>query len=266
MTGTTSPNIPVELAPLFDAWLEALAPLGDRIHGVYLYGSLALGAWNPVVSDIDAVVLTVGEWTSDEIDRLAEIHADLAKALPLANRLEAIYFPLERLGETTSPTPPYPAFRDGQFHPATHGDVNAVTWWMFAHHGVRLAGPEPEDLPIRTTWDDVRAAMRYNLDVYWERRVRLPGGLRFLTDEGVEFGVTTVARILTTLEDGEIIGKDAALDHWRGKLPGRWRPLLDETRRLREASNAYGVYRTRLGRMREARAFIRYVQERCPAE
>lgn len=259
-------DIPAEARPLLEEWIAALAALGDRIHGVYLYGSLALDAWNPAVSDIDAVVLTTGEWSNDEIERLGEIHVGLLKTQPLASRLEAVYVPLGQLEETNAAIPPYPAFRDGQFHPATHGDVNAVTWWTIARHGVRLMGPEPGDLPIATTWDDVRAAMRYNLDAYWERQVKMPGGLRFLHDEWVEFGVTTVARILTTLEDGEIIGKDAALDRWRDRLPGRWGPLLEETQRLRAGGKAPGAYRTRLGRMRDARAFIRYVQARCPAK
>jgi hypothetical protein len=258
-------EIPAELAPLFDDWLASLAPLGGRVYGVYLYGSLALGAWNPIVSDIDAVVVTSGTWTSEEIERLGKIHADLMRRHPLAGRLQVIYFPLEHIGESNDTVPPYPAFRDGAFHVATHGDVNAVTWWLLTQHGLRLAGTEPKHLPIAVTWDDVRAAMRYNLDVYWERQVAMPGGVRFLHDEWVEFGVTTVTRILTTMENGEIIGKDAALAHWRTRLPARWRPLLDEAQRLRAGASGPGVYRTRLTRMRDARDYIRYVQRRCPA-
>ena len=52
-----SSRIPQSIQPLLDAYLHALEPLQAHIHGIYIYGSIALGAFEEQESDIDIVVL-----------------------------------------------------------------------------------------------------------------------------------------------------------------------------------------------------------------
>jgi len=77
-----------------------------------------------------------------------------------------------------------------------------------------------------------------------------------------EFAVATHCHILTTIEEREIITKSLALKRWRDRLPARWRPLIDEAWRIHHHLGSPSLYRSRLKRMREVLAFIKYVRKR----
>src|ERR1700730_12071394 len=100
--------IPPLIQPLLDAYLHALEPLGNHIYGIYIYGSIALGAFEEGELEIDIVVLTVGEWTEQEHGQLGRIHKRLAKEYPLGKRLDPMYVPLHDIGKYNTQIPPYP--------------------------------------------------------------------------------------------------------------------------------------------------------------
>lgn len=258
-------RLPALIQPMVDAYLQSLEPLLEHFFGIYIYGSIALGAFEELASDIDVVALTLGEWSPAELKQLAELHAELIKTYPLGKRLEVFYIPMRYLGamhpewqrgEEVS----FPVMHDGQFSPDARGELNAVTWWLIRHKGIRLLGPGPSELSLEVTWEDVLATMHFNLEVYFVRKAKRP--YIYLYDAGVEFAVTNLCRILTTIEDSEIISKSASLERWRNRLPERWRLLLDEAWHIRHHLKWPPQYRSRLQRMRETLAFIRYVRER----
>lgn len=258
-------SIPVAIQPLIDAYLRGLEPFSSHFYGIYLSGSVALGAFEELESDIDIVALTQGEWSALELKQLKALHAHLIKHYPFGKRLEAFYIPLHNLGamhdgKQHAVISPYPAVNDARFSPATFDGLNAVTWWIVKHKGLRLLGPEHSALPLVVTWQDVLAAMHFNLNVYFARRVRRP--YIYLFDCAIEFSVTNLCRILTTIEEGEIISKSASLKRWRTRLPERWQPLLDEAWRIRHHLDRQPHYHHRLQRMSEMLAFIQYGRER----
>ena len=57
-------SVPVAIQPLINAYLHALEPLRTHFYGMYIYGSIALGAFEELASDIDIIALTQGEWSS----------------------------------------------------------------------------------------------------------------------------------------------------------------------------------------------------------
>ena len=171
--------LPTSIQLLIDAYLRGLEPLSQRFFGVYVYGSVALGAFEELESDIDLLALTQGEWSPHELQQLRALHTRLCKVSPLGKRLEVYYIPVGYLGLLQPDTQhgtvaPYPAVRDGKFMPATHEGLNAVTWWILKQHGLRLLGPDRDALPLEVAWADVLSTMRYNLDVYYARKVKRP--------------------------------------------------------------------------------------------
>lgn len=253
-------RIPLPVQPVLNAYLQALEPLSAHIYGAYIYGSIALDAFEELSSDIDIIVLTQLVWLPDELKQLEKLHARLIKEYPLGRRLEVLYVPLADLGKGNREIAPYPTVHDQRFTPNRHGDLNGVTWWTLKHRSIRFAGPEPFELEFTYEWRQVLLAMRYNLDVYFASKARRP--YIYLSDVAVEFAVTNLCRILTTAEEEEIISKSAALTRWRECLPERWQSLLDEAWRIRHHPRQPSLYRDRLRRMRETVAFIAYVRTR----
>lgn len=250
-------RIPPLIQPLLDAYLQALEPLHDHIYSIYIYGSIALGAFEELESDIDIVVLTQGKWTAQELGQLRLIHKRLMKEYAQGKRLAPMYVPLEDIGKLNAAKAPYPYASDGMFHAAGHFDLNAVTWWTLQHQGICLCGPESSTLPLMVAWTDVLDAMRYNLDTYWAGKARKPR--LFLFDVWVTTAVATLCRILTAIEEGEIIAKSAALKRWRDRFPARWQRLIDEAWRIRHHLRTPSLYSSRIERRRETLAFLEYV-------
>jgi len=252
--------IPLPIQPLLDAYLAALQPLRDHFYGIYIYGSIALGAFEEMESDIDIIALTEGEWTEQELGLLAHIHKRFVKEYELGKRLEPMYIPLRDIGKYNADIAPYPYASDGKFYAAGHFDLNAVTWWTIQHKGLCLLGPECAVLPLEVAWEEVLGAMRYNLNTYWASKAKKP--YLFLSDLWVMAAVATLCRILTAIEEGEIVSKSASLIRWRDRLPTRWHALIDEAWRIRQHLNTQSLYRSRNERKRETLAFIEYVRAR----
>jgi predicted nucleotidyltransferase len=255
-------SIPPLIQSLLNAYLQALEPLRDHFYGIYIYGSIALGAFEELESDIDIIALTQGEWSSLELQQLQAIHAQLNKEYPFGRRLEVLYAPFRYLGlvHPGKAIVAYPAAHDGKFSPAARGGLNTVTWWTIKNKGIRLLGPECDALPLDVTWDDVLSTMRFNLNVYFVRKTRRP--YKYLDSGAVEFAVTNLCRILTTIEEGEIISKSSALKRWRERLPARWQKLIDEAWCIRQHLETPSLYCSRIARMSETLGFIKYVRAR----
>jgi hypothetical protein len=258
-------RLPPATQPLIEAYMQALEPLRQHVYGVYVYGSIALLAFEELESDIDLLVVTQGEWSPPELKQLRALHRQLLKAYPLGKRLEVYYVPFDYLGILQTDARidtlvPYPVVRDGKFWLAAREGLNAVTWWILKYGGLCLLGSEPSALPLNVTWADIRSTMRYNLDVYYARQIKRPQG--YLFDQSFEFAVSNLCRILTTVEEGEIVSKSVALKYWQDELPARWQPLLDEAWRIRHHLPRPAGFRHRWRRMRETLAFIEYGRQR----
>lgn len=252
--------IPSPTQPLLAAYLHGLEPLRSHFYGIYIFGSIAFGAFEERESDIDMLALTQGAWTQPELAQLKALHTQLMRTHQLGKRLEVLYVPLHDLGKCNAEIAAYPNMHSGKFSSAGYGDLNYVTWWTLKHKSIHLLGPEGTTLPFQVSWQDVLETMRDNLDGYWATKAKHPH--LFLLDGWIVIAVATLCRILTTIEEEEIIPKSAALKRWRDRLPERWRPLIDEAWRIRHHLPAPSLYRTRLKRMREVLAFIEYVRER----
>ena len=111
----------------------------DGLAGVYLYGSVALVAYNPAVSDVDVAVLYRSDNLSGEQRRaLAGLHEDLGSRYAAAARLDVSFVPL-RLAEANGEDN-LPYYRSGLFHPGGGVDVNPVMWHTLRERGLILSG------------------------------------------------------------------------------------------------------------------------------
>lgn len=253
-----TPRLPTIVQDLVASYLAALTPVMSLIHGMYIHGSVALGAFDERFSDIDVVVVTRHPLTSIDLMRLEMIHSRFTRDVAGAYRLQTEFVPFIDLGASQPSPTPHSHFEDGHFTREGIGDLNPVTRWLLMHHGMTVMGPERFQLPILTTWDDVLNAMDFNLDGYWAAKAQLPH--LFLADYWVEFAVSKLCRIVTTFEDQEIVSKLEALHRQRVRLSQPWHSLLDEALRLRSGSHKPAVFGSRSRRMTATVEFVRHVR------
>src|SRR5437763_12166877 len=96
---------------------DVKAILLDQFVGMYLYGSLASGDFNPETSDIDFVVVTAAEPPADAIVALASMHARYAASeAKWARKLEGSYIPAKALRRFVLDDIPRPTLNEGQIY------------------------------------------------------------------------------------------------------------------------------------------------------
>jgi hypothetical protein len=219
-------------SPPADAVLQRLVPglqalLGDQLVGVYLFGSLALGDFDPATSDIDFVAVTVSEVNDSQLGALQALHAHLfASGLPLADQVEGAYLSRAALRVYDPATARHPHLDRGE---ADLRRQPFYTDWVIQRfslreHGVVLLGP-----PIKTLIDPItpaalRAAVRDLLHFWWAPMLSDTSRLEHTGYQA--YAVATFCRMLYTLEHGGLVSKPAAGRWALSHLDPRFAPLI----------------------------------------
>ncbi len=204
----------------------AQAILGANFAGMYLYGSLASGDFNPDSSDVDFVVVTAVPIPTDRLPALEAMHEGLTAVHPhWAAHLEGSYVPLADLRRYDPQGGPYPHWHERRFYVAGHGSDWIIQRYVLRKWGVVLAGPPPETLIDPVTADDLRRAVRGVLAEWWAPMLDDPAWLQDRMYQA--FAILTMCRALHTLETGTVASKPAAA-RWAMALEnGRWTAAID---------------------------------------
>lgn len=230
MTPGGEPRVTPEVRAMLDALLPGVqAALGPDLVGVYLRGSLALGDFDPVTSDLDFLVVTERSVTQEQFAALADLHTWLATLPnPYACHLEGSYIdraPLRRFGAHERHH--LSIGSDWPLGWGNHGEDWMLERWIVRERGVTLLGPDPRTLiePIKP--DELRAAVREQLR-WW---AALPDAPEWLLRRSYQaFAVETMCRAHFTLQTGELPSKPRAVAWALEVLPEAWRPLIEHSR------------------------------------
>ncbi|HDR7713687.1 nucleotidyltransferase domain-containing protein [Bacillus cereus] len=223
--------LPTEVQQLMERYTVELKEifLDEKIVGVYIYGSIALGAFHKETSDVDFVTVINDSVNEAEKQQLVELHKKLSDNT-LGKRMDGMYIPLADLGKYNDEMNEYVYCADGKAN-VGHWDINAVTWWTLKNQGITVTGKEAEDLPLQIQWNDVVNTMKYNVEQYWSEKVKKP--YLFFIEEWVESAVVTMGRILYTLDHKTIVSKDRGLQYLSERSAEEWELLLKEVARIR---------------------------------
>ncbi|MBJ8100751.1 DUF4111 domain-containing protein [Bacillus cereus group sp. N11] len=223
--------LPAEVKQLMEQYIVGLKEifLDGKIVGVYVYGSIALGAFHIETSDVDFVAVLNDSVNEAEKQQIVEMHKKMSEST-LGKRMDGMYIPLADLGKYNHEINEYVYCADGKAN-IGHWDINAVTWWTLKNQGITVIGKEVEDLPLQIKWDDVVNTMQYNVEQYWSEKAKQP--YLFFIEEWVESAVVTMGRILYTLDHKTIVSKDRGLQYLLERSAKEWEPLLKEVERMR---------------------------------
>ncbi|WP_080013107.1 nucleotidyltransferase domain-containing protein [Bacillus cereus] len=223
--------LPEEVKQLMGQYIAELKEifLDEKIVGVYVYGSIALGAFHIETSDVDFVTVISDSVNEAEKQQLVELHKKL-KSSTLGKRMDGMYIPLADLGKYNDEMNEYVYCAEGKAG-IGYWDINAVTWWTLKNEGITVTGKEAENLPFQIQWDDVVNTMKYNVEHYWIEKAKRPH--LFFIEEWVESAVVTMGRILYTLDHKTIVSKDRGFQYLLERSAKEWEPLLKEVERMR---------------------------------
>lgn len=240
MLSQTDPNPEPDRAALSTGWADADRVIGDllrevrailaeKFFGLYLYGSLASGGFDPAHSDIDFLVVTNGPLSDGEVDRLRALHAALAASdLPMAAKLEGTYLPAADLPRYRPGAGPYPCVNEGQFYLSGH-DCN----WIIQRHvlremGLVVMGPDIQDRIDPIAPQELKRAVRDLLAEWWEPMIA--DSSRLESGEYQAYAVQTMCRCLYTLQQGKVGSKAEACGWARTWLGPSWANVIDWSR------------------------------------
>lgn len=255
-------KIPHIIGKLLDDYFTSIKnAFGDKIFGVYLYNSLALGKFDDDKSDIDFITILKSPLSKQELELLSSIHKNLNIKSPYGKKMEGMYIQVNDLGKSNSQITPYPYFADGKLTTSGYYDINHVTWWVLKHYGIEINGPKACDLNFEVEWNNVLDTMDYNLNIYWKNK--LNKNIVFLFDSWIEFSILTLCRILFTLENKKITSKVEGAKFSIEFLPSNWRLIIEEAIRIRENTSKNSLYASKIKRAKEAKKFIYYIINYC---
>ena len=152
--------------------------LGTDLVGSYLYGSAATGAFEPGVSDLDAVAVLRSDPTESQLAGLRELHASIVRELPeWDGRVEVVYLSTRALMTFMTPSPAARISPGEPFHPIEVDRRWLIDWYQLRTVGIALHGPTVVQVaPLITQGEYVEGVRQHLLDPAWLDASVGPGG------------------------------------------------------------------------------------------
>ncbi len=256
MQPTTYPHIN-ELLKLLLAQMQAI--LGDKLVGLYLYGSLVAGDFDEDTSDIDLLAAIASDLDEAEFNALNEIQNELVRQYPQWNdRVEIAYLSLHGLKTFKTERSKLGIISPGEpFHIIEAGKDWLMNWYMVRETGVTLFGPPPTTIIEPVSKDEYIQAVRSHVTDW--RKIMLDDNPRPFQ----AYSILTMCRALYTLRYGEQPSKLKAAQWAMQELPD-WSPLIQQALQWRKAYKEKDV--DDAATMPETRRFVYYVIERIEGQ
>jgi len=228
--------------------------LKDQFVGMYLYGSLSSGDFNPETSDIDFLVVTKDFLLERTIKELENMHKQTwATSLKRAGELEGSYIPKSLIRRHDPNGLPCPTVNEGKFFVDQRGSDWIILRHVVREFGVIVEGPDPKTLIDFVSPGDIRNAVKGILHEWWFPMLNDASWLRNNENGYRAFAVISMCRVLHALETGAIVSKPQAIQWARTKLDERRKQLIDKA-----ALAGHRDYEITLS---ETLDFIRFIHE-----
>ena len=205
------------------------AILQEKFLGMYLYGSLSSGDFNPKTSDIDFLVVTNSLFPEEKIAALKSMHEQIwASGMKWAARLEGSYVPKDHIRRHNPHGPACPTVNEARFYVDRRGSDWIIQRHIVRECGVVVEGPDPKTLIDSVTAEDLRSAIHGILQEWWFPMLEDPSWLKKHGSNYHGYAVISMCRALHALQHGTIVSKPVAVQWAEQSLEPRWHPLLEK--------------------------------------
>jgi hypothetical protein len=231
MRNSPSPTIYADVNSVLQEFVDNIQSiLGDRFMGLYLYGSLAIGDFDPQNSDIDFIVVTRDEIPDDQFESLREMHTRFNKSNSAwSNRIEAAYIPRFMLREPPSPPALYPQIERGTDLIRSPLEIG----WAFQRltlreQGIVVSGLAIHDLIDPIDPEEMRRSAAAIVGGWQDQSRNDRSWVAWAHQRGSQvFIVLTLCRIRYSLETGHVASKPAAARWVEASGGPRWSLLIE---------------------------------------
>jgi hypothetical protein len=204
--------------------------LQERLVGLYLYGSLTTGDFDPESSDIDLLAATTSDVSGRESNALSVMHRDFAREHPAwEDRVEVAYLSAAALRTFRSERSPIAVISPGEpFHLTEAGSEWLMNWYVVREKGVALFGPPAEALIPSISRGEFAECVR-DYAAEWGDRI---SDVR--ERKGQAYAILTMCRALHLHRTGETASKRQAALWAQEELP-QWSGLIQSALAWRDA-------------------------------
>jgi predicted nucleotidyltransferase len=235
--------------------------LGEKLVGLYLYGSLVWGDFDHELSDIDLLAATTTDIDDEEFDALKRMHDALAARYPSwDDRIEVQYLSLEGLKTFRTESTKMAVISPGEpFHMVEANRDWLMNWYFVQDYGKTLFGPPPGTIidPIgkeEFIRSIVEHAKAWPTWVDQTRHSRPYQG----------YAVLTMCRTLYTFRNGVQVSKKQAAAWAETELP-EWAPLIRSAIRWREEKRQ-DLQIDHEATFPETKRFVQFISEQIAPE
>jgi len=211
---------------LLDISAEIKNILGQNLIGLYLFGSLSYGDFNPDSSDIDIVAILNKPLDRQELQLIKRLHETIKKKYPKwGDRLECSYTPIAMLKNILPPQEPRPYFGGGIFYDeAPYGNEWIINNYLLYRHGIVLIGCEFKKLIAPIDILEVQKACIRDLFQEWEPKMT---DFEWLDNSHYQsYLVLNLCRILYTVMEGVVGTKKVSAEWAKNKFMSSWSSLI----------------------------------------
>jgi hypothetical protein len=237
---------------------RAQSILTTNLVGVYLTGSFALGGGDGA-SDCDFIVVTTDRVGDEHEHALRQLHEEIPTWPGYwASNLEGSYAPKGDLQTLTGVGRPWLYVNRGrrELEWSAHCNTEDVRW-ILRERPLILEGADPREFACEVPAVALQGKMRPQIENFLDD---LLTWTTFEISWTQRYAVEASSRMLYTLERGEVISKQDALEWGTASMPAEWRELIDQVRQDRFVR---WNERPRPGSIERTLAFVAYVQERA---
>jgi hypothetical protein len=216
-------RIPPEVTELAEQLLATQRQvLGDRLLGLYLFGSATTGSFQAGISDIDTLAVLATDPSANDLAGLATMHEGLVKDAPAwYDRVEVDYLSATALANFRTGSWPAARISPGEpFHPIQIDHRWVTDWYHVLISGVTLHGPPPQQFIPPISHSEFVEAVRQQL-LEWPDRLT-----EDLGPGGRTYAVLTACRAMRVCRTGDYVSKKEAAG-WAGEQLPEFRDVIN---------------------------------------
>ncbi len=227
MTGKLTPYADInQLLDYFNKKIHTI--LGKNCIGMYVYGSLALGDFDPEISDIDFIVITKHAVAENSFLLLEELHKQFyLSESKWAKKIEAAYIAQNAFDLSKTNTNSYPQIEKGRDLTRDKLEMG----WSFQCHilrefGLVVSGPDPKSLFSEVNVRHMLNAAKH-ISELWYQQAHDENECAFLKEED-KFVISTLCRFLYLLHSQKVATKKLSVQWARENLDQKWINIMDD--------------------------------------